>query len=62
MNSPKILYVPSAGKRSLLIEYLIRNSERLGVDVKILKSTGEIRGMKADCIIVDDLVGGVDYE
>lgn len=56
MKPNNLLYVTRTGKRSLLIEYLIRHSERLGVDVKILKNTGEIRGMKADYIIVDDLI------
>lgn len=58
MKPNNLLYVTRTGKRSLLIEYLIRQ----GVAVKIIKNTGEIRGMKADYIIVDDLVEGRDYE
>tara|TARA_R110002167_G_scaffold56733_4_gene161005 strand:- start:286 stop:459 length:174 start_codon:yes stop_codon:yes gene_type:complete len=52
MKPNNLLYVTRTGKRSLLIEYLIRQ----GVAVKIIKNTGEIRGMKADYIIVDDLI------
>ena len=52
----KIIHISSTGKRNMLVEYLISQ----GIDVKVYKSTGEIRGMKAEYIIVDELVEGSD--
>lgn len=49
----KLLHIKSDGnKRNFLVEYLIS----IGVDVKVVEHTKEIRGMKADYIIVDEWV------
>lgn len=49
----KLLYIKGSGnKRNFLIEYLIS----IGVNVEVVEHTEEIRGMKADYIIVDEWV------
>lgn len=49
----KLLYIKgSSNKRNLFVEYLINN----GVNVEVVKHTKEIRGMKAEYIIVDEWV------
>lgn len=49
----KLLYIKgSSNKRNLFVEYLIN----IGVNVEVVKHTKEIRGMKAEYIIVDELV------
>ena len=53
MNNFKLTYIKGKGnKRNLLIEYLIS----IGVNVKVVEYTKEIRGMKADYIFVDEWV------
>lgn len=42
----------SSNKRNLFVEYLIS----IGVNVEFVEHTKEIRGMKADYIIVDEWV------
>ena len=52
MNNFKLTYIKGKGnKRNLLIEYLIS----IGVDVKVVEHSKEIRGMKASYVIVDEL-------
>ena len=47
----KLLHIKGDGnKRNFLIEYLIS----IGVNVEVVEHTKEIRGMKADYIIVDE--------
>lgn len=47
----KLLHIKGDGnKRNFLVEYLIS----IGVNVEVVEHTKEIRGMKADCIIVDE--------
>lgn len=49
----KLLYIKgSSNKRNLFVEYLIN----IGVNVEVVKHTKEIRGMKAEYIIVDEWV------
>ena len=49
----KLLHIKgSSNKRNFLIEYLIS----IGVNVEVVEHTKEIRGMKADYIIVDEWV------
>ena len=49
----KLLYIKSSSnKRNLFVEYLIS----IGVNVEVVEHTKEIRGMKADYIIVDEWV------
>jgi hypothetical protein len=49
----KLLYIKgSSNKRNLFVEYLIN----IGVNVEVVKHTKEIRGMKADYIVVDEWV------
>ena len=49
----KLLHIKGSGnKRNFLIEYLIS----IGVNVVTVEHTKEIRGMKADYIIVDEWV------
>ena len=49
----KLLHIKgSSNKRNLFVEYLIS----IGVNVEIVEHTKEIRGMKADYIIVDEWV------
>ena len=49
----KLLHIKgSSNKRNLFVEYLIN----IGVNVEVVKHTKEIRGMKADYIIVDEWV------
>ena len=51
----KLLHIKgSSNKRSLFVEYLVS----IGVKVEVVEHTKEIRGMKADYIIVDELVKG----
>lgn len=49
----KPLYIKGkgGGKRNMFVDYLINE----GLDVKIVDSAGDIRGMSFDCIIVDEL-------
>lgn len=48
-----ILYIKGSGnKRNLFVEYLVS----IGVNVEVVKNNKEIRGMKADYIIVDEWV------
>ena len=47
----KLLHIKgSSNKRNLFVEYLIS----IGVNIKVVEHTKEIRGMKADYIIVDE--------
>ena len=47
----KLLHIKgSSNKRNLFVEYLIS----IGVNVEIVEHTKEIRGMKAEYIIVDE--------
>ena len=49
----KLLHVKGdRNKRNFLVEYLIS----IGVKVEVVEHTKEIRGMKADYIIVDEWV------
>lgn len=49
----KLLHIKgSSNKRNLFVEYLIN----IGVNVEVVKHTKEIRGMKAEYIIVDEWV------
>ena len=49
----KLLHIKgSSNKRNLLVEYLVS----IGVNVEVVEHTKEIRGMKADYIIVDEWV------
>lgn len=49
----KLLYIKgSSNKRNLFVEYLVS----IGVNVEFVEHTKEIRGMKDDYIIVDELV------
>ena len=49
----KLLYIEGDGnKRNFLVEYLIS----IGVNVEVVEHTKEIRGMKAEYIIVDEWV------
>ena len=51
----KLLHIKGDGnRRNFFIEYLIS----IGVNVEVVEHTKEIRGMKADYIIVDELVKG----
>ena len=53
MNDFKLLHIKSGGnRRNLFVEYLIS----IGVNVEVVEHTKEIRGMKADYIIVDEWV------
>lgn len=53
MSEFKLLHIKGDGnRRNFLIEYLIS----IGVNVEVVNNTKEIRGMKADYIIVDELV------
>ena len=52
-GSFKLLHIKGKGnKRNLLVEHLIS----IGVNVEVVEHTKEIRGMKANYIIVDELV------
>ena len=47
----KLLHIKGDGiRRNLLVEYLVS----IGVNVEVVEHTKEIRGMKADYIIVDE--------
>lgn len=49
----KLLHIKGDGnRRNFFVEYLISN----GVKVEVVEHTKEIRGMKADYIIVDEWV------
>ena len=49
----KLLHIKGKeNKRNFLVEYLIS----IGVNVEVVEQTKEIRGMKADYIIVDEWV------
>lgn len=49
----KLLHIKGDGnKRNFLVEYLIS----IGVNVEVVEHTKEIRGMKANYIIVDEWV------
>jgi len=49
----KLLHIKGYGnKRNFLVEYL----KSIGVNVEVVEHTKEIRGMKADYIIVDEWV------
>ena len=49
----KLLYIKGrSNKRNLFVEYLVS----IGVNVEVVEHTKEIRGMKADYIIVDEWV------
>lgn len=49
----KLLHIKdSSNKRNLFVEYLIS----IGVNVEVVEHTKEIRGMKADYIILDEWV------
>lgn len=49
----KLLHIKGNGnKRNFLVEYLIS----IGVNVEVVEHTKEIRGMKAEYIIVDEWV------
>lgn len=51
----KLFHIKGDGnKRNFLVEYLIS----IGVNVEFVEYTKEIRGMKADYIIVDEWVKG----
>ena len=51
----KLLHIKGDGnRRNFFVEYLIS----IGVNVEVVEHTKEIRGMKADYIIVDELVKG----
>lgn len=53
MSDFKLLHVKGdRNKRNFLVEYLIS----IGVKVEVVEHTKEIRGMKADYIIVDEWV------
>lgn len=53
MSEFKLIHIKGKGnKRNFLIEYLIS----IGVKVEVVEHTKEIRGMKADYIIVDEWV------
>lgn len=53
MSDFKLLHFKGDGnKRNLFVEYLIS----IGVNVETVEHTKEIRGMKADYIIVDEWV------
>lgn len=53
MSDFKLLHIKGdRNKRNFLIEYLIS----IGVNVEVVEHTKEIRGMKADYIIVDEWV------
>ena len=55
----KLLHIKgSSNKRNLFVEYLIS----IGVNVEIVEHTKEIRGMKADYIIVDEWVKDIRDE
>ena len=55
MRDFKLLYIKGNGnKRNLFVEYLIS----IGVNVEVVEHTKEIRGMKADYIIVDEWANG----
>ena len=52
-SSFKLLHIKGDGnRRNLFVEYLIS----IGVNVEVVEHTKEIRGMKADYIIVDEWV------
>ena len=49
----KLIHIKGDGsRRNFLVEYLIS----IGVNVEVVEHTKEIRGMKADYIIVDEWV------
>ena len=51
----KLIHIKGDGsRRNFFVEYLIS----IGVNVEVVEHTKEIRGMKADYIIVDELVKG----
>ena len=53
MSEFKLLYIKGDGnRRNFFVEYLIS----IGVNVEVVEHTKEIRGMKADYIIVDEWV------
>lgn len=52
-DSFKLLHIKGKGnRRNFLVDYLIS----IGVNVEVVEHTKEIRGMKADYIIVDEWV------
>ena len=53
MSEFKLLHIKGKrNRRNFLVDYLIS----IGVDVEVVEHTKEIRGMKADYIIVDEWV------
>lgn len=53
MSEFKLLHIKGDGnKRNLFVDYLIS----IGVHVEVVEHTKDIRGMKADYIIVDEWV------
>ena len=51
MTDFKLVHIKDDGnRRNFLVEYLIS----IGVNVEVVEHTKEIRGMKADYIIVDE--------
>ena len=53
MTDFKLLHIKGDGnRRNFFVEYLIS----IGVNVEVVEHTKEIRGMKADYIIVDEWV------
>ena len=55
----KLLHIEgSSNKRNLFVEYL----KSIGVNVEVVEHTKEIRGMKADYIIVDEWVKDIRDE
>lgn len=59
MNDFKLTYIKGEGtKRSLIVEYLIS----IGINAGVVECPKEIRGMKANYVIVDKLVKEGDNE
>ena len=55
----KLIHIKGDGsRRNFFIEYLIS----IGVNVEVVEHTKEIRGMKADYIIVDEWVKDINNE
>lgn len=53
MSEFKLLHIKGDGnRRNFLVEYLVS----IGVNVEVVEHTKEIRGMKADYIIVDEWI------
>ena len=59
MSEFKLLHIKGDGnRRNFLVEHLIS----IGVNVEVVEHTKEIRGMKADYIIVDEWAKDNRYE